>query len=284
MRISNVLFLFIIFLVLPSYLQSQEVLITEQATHSESEAEPIDDIVVERNLEERRMLSYPQLREADVFWKKRIWRIIDIREKMNLHFSYPQRPLFTILIDNIKEGNLDVYADEKFKSKLSEEDIVQQLSRIDTVTIIDPVDYTETLSVVESDLDPTEIKRFRVKEIWYFDQVRGEMNVRILGIAPLRDITDGMGNFLYEQPMFWMYYPHARKTLSKETAYMVGNDAAPISWDDIWEMRYFSSYIYKQSNVQDLRIKDYLGGVDMLLEADKIKNEVFNYEHDLWTY
>ena len=72
--------------------------------------------------------------------------------------------------------------------------------------------------------------------------------------------------------------------MANEQAYMVGNDAAPISWEDILEMRYFSSYIYKESNVQDRRLEDYLTGVDKLVEAKRIKNEIFNFEHDLWSY
>jgi len=49
-------------------------------------------------------------------------------------------------------------------------------------------------------------------------------------------------------------------------------------------MRYFSSYISQESNVYDRKVEDYLSGVDMLLEAEKIRMEIFNFEHDLWEY
>jgi gliding motility associated protien GldN len=84
--------------------------------------------------------------------------------------------------------------------------------------------------------------------------------------------------------MFWAYYPELRDVLARKTTFNPLNDAARMSWEDIFEMRYFSSYIYKESNVYDRRIEDYMTGVDILLEADKIKNEIFNFEHDLWSF
>ena len=89
----------------------------------------------------------------------------------------------------------------------------------------------------------------------------------------------------YELPLFWIYYPEAREVLAKERVVNPFNDAAPMTWSDLIEARFFSSYIYKQSNPLDLRLKDQYGeGTDMLLESDKIKRELFNFEHDLWTY
>jgi len=72
--------------------------------------------------------------------------------------------------------------------------------------------------------------------------------------------------------------------LARERVFNTGNDASPITWEDLLEMRFFSSYIYKVSNVYDRRLQDYKTGVDLLLEAEKIKAEIFNFEHDLWSY
>jgi len=110
------------------------------------------------------------------------------------------------------------------------------------------------------------------------------MQVRILGIAPLLDVLDDNGNFKYEKPMFWVYYPEARQVLAREKVFTYGNDAAPITWEGLMEMRFFSSYIFKESNVHDRRLSEYVQGVDLLMEADKIKQTIFNFEHDLWEY
>jgi gliding motility associated protien GldN len=155
---------------------------------------------------------------------------------------------------------------------------------IDTVITFDPETYEEQLQIVRNELNPEDVMRFRIKEVWFFDEETSMLQVRILGIAPLIDVKDDNGNFKYEKPMFWVYYPECREVLSRHQVFNVGNDASPNSWEDLLEMRYFSSYIYKQSNVHDFRLQDYLTGVDLLLEADKIKQEIFNFEHDLWSY
>jgi len=247
---------------------------------------PLDDITQKSITAEKPVLAYDHVREADIFWEKRIWRVIDIREKMNLPFAYPERPFFSILMDAATSSEITVYSteDDKFTSQLTPDEVASMGATIDTVITFDPETYEEQIQVVRNDINPEDVKRFRLKEVWFFDEETSTLQVRILGIAPLIDKTDDDGNFLYEKPMFWVYYPEARKTLAREQVFNIGNDASAITWEDLMEMRYFSSYIYKESNVRDRRIQDYLTGVDILLEADKIKQEIFNFEHDLWSY
>ena len=247
---------------------------------------PLDDIVEKKIVFEKRLLPYDQVREADIFWEKRIWRVIDIREKMNLPFAYPERPFFTILMDGAINEEITVYSteDDKFTAPLTPDEVASMGATVDTVITFDPETYEEQIQVVRNDLNPEDVKRFRVKEVWFFDEETSTLQVRILGIAPMIDVKDENGNFRYEKPMFWVYYPEARKILSRESVFNPGNDASPNTWEDLMEMRFFSSYISKESNVLNRRLQDYLSGVDLLLEADKIKRSIFNFEHDLWSY
>ncbi|MEM1217726.1 MAG: gliding motility protein GldN [Bacteroidota bacterium] len=247
---------------------------------------PLDDIVEKRLTLEHRVLPYDHVREADIFWEKRIWRVIDVREKMNKPFAYPERPFFSILMQAAINGDITVYSteDDKFTMPLTPGEVASKGASIDTVITFDPETYEEQIQVVRNELNPEDVKRFRVKEIWFFDEETSTLQVRILGIAPMIDVTDENGNFLYEQPMFWVYYPEAREILARERAFNVGNDASPMTWEDLMEMRFFASYIYKESNVYDRRLQDYLSGVDLLLESEKIRQEIFNFVHDLWSY
>jgi gliding motility associated protien GldN len=248
---------------------------------------PLDDIVQRNIMSERRVLAHPPVRESDIFSEKRIWRIIDVREKMNLPFAYPEEPFFKILIDAATSGNLPVYStvDDKFKKRLSTEEVLNLCSKIDTIMTINPVTYEEEIKIVRDEINFEDIKRFRIKEVWYFDKQTSTMRVRILGIAPLKNVIDDNGNFRYETPLFWVYYPQARELLARHQVFTNGgNMATPISWEDLFEMRYFASYIYKSSNVHDRKLEEYLTGVDLLMESERIKNELFNFEHDLWQY
>ncbi len=248
---------------------------------------PLDDIVENTITLKKRVLPYDQPREADIFWKKRIWRLIDVREKMNQPFVYPKRPFLQILLDatNNAEHPLRIFQDEEFKQPMDTSAVNQLLFRVDTITVTDPETYEIRKEIVKNTVDLTgDIQRFRVKEIWFFDKETSTMQVRILGIAPVRQVKGISDAVLGENAMFWIYYPEAREALAREQVFNDLNDANPMTWEDIFEMRFFASYIYKESNVKDFRLQDEYAGRDLLLEADKVKQQIFNFEHDLWTY
>ncbi|MEM6318167.1 MAG: gliding motility protein GldN [Bacteroidota bacterium] len=247
---------------------------------------PLDGIVEKRIISDRRVLPYDPIREADIFWEKRIWRIIDVREKLNLPFGYPEEPFFSILMKAAEEGEITVYGteDDKFSYPLAPDEVASMGATVDTIIAFDPETYEEELTIVRNDLNPEDIKQFRLKEIWFFDEESSTLQVRILGIAPLKDEYDENGNYKYTTPLFWAYYPECREILARHKVFNPENDASPMTWEDVMQSRQFSSYIMKRSNVYDRKVEDYLTGVDQLLEAEKIRMEIFNFEHDLWSY
>ena len=260
---------------------------TEEVTPEEEGEAPLDGVVKKEIMSERRVLPYQPVRESDIMWEKRIWRIVDVREKMNLPFAYPEDPFFKILADAATKGDLPVYAtdNDKFTKRMSTDDVVSMMSKTDTVVTFDPETYEEKIKIVHNDINWEDVKRFRIKEVWFFDKEVSQMQVRILGIAPLIDVKDNDGNFRFERPMFWVYYPQAREMLAQHRVFTQGgNTNATISWEDLLEMRYFASFIYKESNVYDRKLENYLQGVDLLMQSEKIKNELFNREMDLWQY
>ena len=234
-----------------------------------------------------RVLAHDDVREADIgLYERRIWRVIDVREKINHPFAYPPRPFFQILLDAALAGDIKVYSneDDQFTYELTPDEVRATSAKPDTIVTFDPDTYEETTEIVVDEINPEDVKRFRIKEVWFFDKESSTMQVRILGIAPILDEVDADGNFLFENVLFWVYYPDARDVLAQEQVVTGYNDSSPLSWDDILQMRYFSSYVYKESNVKDLRIKDYAAGIDILLEGERIKADIFNFEHDLWSY
>ncbi|NND05712.1 MAG: gliding motility protein GldN [Saprospiraceae bacterium] len=279
-----------------SMAQIAEEIVTESSQPEELEEviiTPLNDIVAKKIMQERFILPYEPIREADLFWEKRIWRVLDIREKQNRPFAYPEAPFFQILTEAVDAGEITAYSDEDFTSPITNDDLNGILFSIDTTFVTNPDTYEDEMVIVQNEIDFSDIKRFRIKEIWFFDEESSTMKVRILGVSPIRDrYDDNTGEFLFEEPLFWVYYPDTREYLARQKVYIPGNDANPLSWEDFFEMRPFSSYIYKESNVDDYRLQDYpsLSGDDMysgiqrLLESEKIKASIFNFEHDLWSY
>ena len=259
-----------------------------EASEEEEDSGYLDDIVARNLVKDQRILDYQPIREADIVWDKRIWRVIDVREKMNLPFVYPVRPFFQILIQAAENGDIKIFREDNFKKFLTGEELDKLLHRVDTVVVMDPETYVETLQIRKSDIDFNDIKTYRVKEMWYFNKQTSRLECRVLGLAPIKDEYDDAGNLKYTLPMFWIYYPEARMFLSREKVFNDQNDAAPGTWADVFDSRFFSSFIIKESNVMDNRLSDIFkgenDGVKLLLESEKIKNEILNKEHDLWTY
>jgi gliding motility associated protien GldN len=273
----------------PLWAQVPEAVKTEPSEPAavDTTVHPLDGIVKKNLINERPVLTYDQVREADIFWEKRIWRIIDVREKMNLTFSYPEEPFFQIIMDAATKGDIRAYntQDDKFLHPLEAKEVASMGASVDTIRTFDPETYEEKVRIVINAIDPSKVQQYRVKEVWFFDKESSTLQVRILGIAPLFDEYDDNGNFKFTRPLFWIYYPDCRSLLARHKVFNAGgNDAAPNTWEDLFEMRYFASYVYKESNIYDRRLQEYLSGVDLLLEGEKIKQDIFNFEHDLWSY
>jgi len=251
--------------------------------------EPLDGAYVKTTTKEKDVIPYDYIREADVFWAKRIWRMIDVREKMNLPFKYPQQPLIQILHTAAKNGELTVYDPavvdaDQFKQVMSVEDVKKLGTRVDTVMQVNPVTLEEEQVIQKNDLTWDKVVKYRVKEDWFFDEETSTMMVRIIGVAPIMEDYDASGNYRGDMTMYWIYYPDLRPILAKYEVFNPRNDAQRLSWEDLFEARLFESYIYKESNVYDRNIQEYATGMDALLESDRIKYDLFTFEHDLWDY
>ena len=248
---------------------------------------PLDDILERTVVAEHNVLKYQPIREADILWEKRLWRVIDTREKMNLPFAAPESPLFSILSAAALNGDLTVYSteDDHFSKPLSGADLQNVLFKTDTIITINMQTDEEEVKIVQSELNWEDVKRFRLKESWFFDTKTATLRVRIMGIAPLIDVKDENGDFRYEKPLFWVHYPTARPLLAGHKAVTTGdNYASTTTWEDLFEMRYFASSIIKENNLQDRRLTDYLAGTDLMLQSQRIDDELFNREHDLWSW
>jgi gliding motility associated protien GldN len=254
------------------------------------------DGIIDRVPHIGKVVPWQRVRENDVLYAKKVWREIDTRQKQNFSFMYPGDDgtgggmFIEILLNAIKKGELTAFAtvDDRFTSVMSYDDVMQSLTgKDDTTYVFDPTTGNTTMRIKRKDFKPTNITRFRIKEQVVFDRVQGRERHYILGICPVLDLYDGEDNtFKGTLPLFWVYYPDARNTLVKYEVYNPDNDVHRISWDDFMEKRKFSSYVIKSTfnNYDDANIAAYKEGLDKQLESERIKEQLFNKEQDLWVY
>ncbi len=244
-------------------------------------------------IEEKKPIPLAYVREADVLWEKRVWQVIDLREKINLPLYFPnttiddRQSLMQVLMASINEGAIQAFQDDEFTLTYTPEEIRNQYAREETRTLTRPnPPYEEYDTTFVIPLNPEDVTKYRIKENWFFDSKRSVLDVRIIGLCPVRERFDPeTGESLGDQPLFWVYFPEARNVLVNAEVFNRQNDAQRMSFDDLFLRRMFNSYIYKESNVYDRLIQEYIeNGLDQLLEAEKIKTDIRNYELDLWEY
>lgn len=245
-----------------------------------------DKIYVDEHSFAKRPVQLDYIRQANVSWEKRTWRTIDLREKQNQLLMFPLIPaqnrisLTDLIKMGLQAGELTLFRDNEFKFPLSREQALEKfyLKKYFPVFGPDGEKIKDTLMNVE--ITPDRIVQFRIKEDWYFEKERGVQEVRILGICPV--YYDEEKEVYIEKG--WIYFPQARNLLASHGAYNSRNDAAGISYDEFFHKRMFGSYIDKESNVFDREISQYAAGLDALLESEKIKGNIFQWENDLWHF
>jgi len=246
-------------------------------------------------------ISYPLVRESDVTWSRYIWRSINLKEKVNLPLYYPIEPvnnwksLATILIEAVStyenEANvfgvhsLTAYADEYFQDRYSSIGEIADKMKYE-VTRTDATGATQQIPFEVSSAD---IQEYHLMEEWFFDKRRSQLDVRIISMAPIfyKKRYDASGETSYDDTpsaLFWFYFPEARYYLCKNYVFNIKNDAERRTFDDWFMKRRFGSYIIKISNVYDRKINEYSLGLDALLESEKAKREISEFEFDLWEY
>lgn len=256
-----------------------------------------DGIYTKENTNSRRAIPYPYLREADVMWSKRVWRVIDLKQKINLPLYYPTSPLadrkslFDLLKDGaLKEGTVKCFSptDDEFRIEFTKSEIEGLLMAWDSSAMAeDPNDPGTMISApIKNEITSEEIIKYQIKEDWFFDKQRSVLDVRIIGLLVIvaKKAEGGDGESLGDKGLFWVYFPEIRPLLANQEVYMRHNDAERRTLEDIFWKRMFSSYVIKETNVYDRYITEYTSGINALFEAERIKDEIFKFEHDLWHF
>jgi gliding motility associated protien GldN len=297
--IFNMLFMFFFSYVSIAQEQNPE-------TEEEEQWEPMvpkTDIFDKKIVEEKKPIEYAEIREEDVLWSQFIWRIVDCREKLNFHIYFPTEDVLTkkslaqALIDGVRSGKVQAYGDENFTTKVTLEKVMERLGAADRVI------KEESMEAPGEMIERTQkgfvnwrlVREYKIKEKWFFDKNRSKLDVRIIAVCPIKvfkksssgtDVEAGGNDAeVLREELFWVYFPEARRVLANTTCHTGKNQQANISYDDVFFKRYFSSRIVQAANVNNLTISEYThGGLEAILESERIKYEMLKLESDFWSY
>lgn len=254
-------------------------------------------------IQDRTPLPYQQLRQEDAAYDQRIWREIDTREKMNLPFRYSADEdngnqrfisiLFKAIQDGPDNGGVTAFSsiDDRFTTPMTKGEVAKAISGgSTTIPIIDSLGNVTGTKEVMQEVNLDSFYKFQIKEEVIFDKQSSRLFWRILGIAPLKKIVTESGVDLGYTPMFWVYYPDMRPIFAKYYVYNGKNFGARMTWEDLFESRMFHGRIIKSTldNPYNQYLSTQTGlkqsSILQLLQGEKIKNEIFDYEQNLWSY
>jgi len=235
-------------------------------------------------------LEYEFIDDRDILWSKIVYEKIDLSERLNFPLLFPiddnlyvdtRKSLWRVLKENIIDKNITLIYNannDNFKELLTYEQAMSSLKiRKNYGDELDP-DFQDI------EITSADITGYYLKGMWYFDKRRGELMYRLIAIMPvgknIEDPTDEEMKTTY----FWIWYPSIREILHKELVFNDTSNANQISFDQLLISRRFTSYIYKEDNIYgDRPISAYkLMGLESILESQRIKKEILDFEQDLW--
>ena len=260
----------------------------------------LNDQQMEAN--DEKPLAYGFVDDRDLMWSKTVWEVIDLDERVNFPYYYPtdtlnlgpdRRSLFDVLKKNLSNSNIkEVYKSAYFQEKLTYEEIQERLVAVDTTDAgyeqFNADGFVDPQFIERRRITAAEIRQYKIKGTWYFDKRLGELKYRLLAVCPVApDVAvktlAGEEEDLVE--LFWVWFPDARSSLNQIKVFNSRNSSQPISYDHMLNSRRFNSNIYKEENVyEDREVKDYIyeDALRMLLESERIKSVIRDYEQDMW--
>jgi gliding motility associated protien GldN len=256
-----------------------------------------DNAFDKSSLTARSPLPYEHLRWDDALYAEKVWRELDLREKMNQVFRYEatddngSQLFINMLMKSVNSGEVTAFADDRFTTPMTSVDVMQLTAgSIDTNYKYDINDISKPVArvITRSAFDAKSVVKIRLKEEWVFDRESSRLFCRILGVAPLKTEYLPNGQERGSSVMFWVYYPDLRPMLAKAEVYNPKNmGQSRMTWEELFESRMFSSYIVRSTidNAANKNIRAVIKDpILALLEGDNIKEKIFNYEQDLWSY
>ena len=258
-------------------------------------------------------VDYEYVDDKNILWSKVVYEFIDLNERLNFPLLFPvndtkyddtRKSLWRVIRENIENGKISEVYDsnnDNFTeaSRIIGKDSTDQEAKVFknyNISDIYKSKYVPESFVPREVASSSDIFGYVIKGVWYFDKIHAELRYRLLAIQPYgKDLKTSVDGEETETGYFWIWYPSIREILDKHLVFNDKNNNNRISFDELLINRRFSSYIYKYDNVYgDREIRDYIRQRDnesyaqwqtrIIMESERIKKEILDFEIDMWGY
>jgi len=258
-------------------------------------------------------MDYDYVDDKDILWSKVVYEFIDLNERLNFPLLFPvndtkyddtRKSLWRIIRENIENGkisevydsNNDNFTEASRIIGKDSTDLEANIYKNYNISDIYKSKYVPESFVPREIASSADIFGYVIKGVWYFDKIHAELRYRLLAIQPYgTDLKTSVDGEETETGYFWIWYPSIREILDDHLVFNDKNNNNRVSFDELLINRRFSSYIYKYDNVYgDREIRDYIRQRDnesyaqwqtrIVMESERIKKEILDFEIDMWGY
>jgi gliding motility associated protien GldN len=239
------------------------------------------------NMEDAVPFAYPEVNKKNIRFYKRVWRDIDLKDEKNNVLAIPGNSLIEVVMKAIEKGKLSLYSpdDDSFKGRLSAQEGMSRFADSVLVPIFDGEGNQIDSKMALNEFDPARVTKFRIKEDIFFDKQRSRLETRIIGVAPLMNITTSaeLAESVGATPAFWLYFPQLRYSLIQVDISDPDKGLYDMTMDDFFVQNKFASAIVRESSPGMLQnLKETENGGQQL-DGKKVEEKLDAYKKKLWS-
>jgi hypothetical protein len=240
-----------------------------------------DSYLQKADLSQARPFPYPKTNPANIRLYARIWRVIDLADSSNAILSIPGHSLMEAIMKGLTKGKLTPYEKDDFKKKLTAKQGSMRFTDSVLVPKFDKDGNQISSKMVLNDFNPDRITRFRIEEDVYFDRQRGKVDTRIVGLAPMMNITGSadLPANMSSAPAFWLYFPQLRFALVQEDVSEPDKGIFDVTLDDVFMQQKFSAYLIRQFSPGNAESGQLDPGSP---EALKLQQKIADLKKNIW--
>ncbi|WP_293887131.1 MULTISPECIES: gliding motility protein GldN [unclassified Sphingobacterium] len=239
------------------------------------------------NMEDAVPFAYPEVNKKNIRFYKRVWRDIDLKDEKNAILAVPGNSLIEVIMKAIEKGKLSLYSpdDDSFKGRLSAQEGMARFADSVLVPIFDGEGNQIDSKMALNEFDPARVTKFRVKEDIFFDKQRSRLETRIIGVAPLMNITTSaeLAESVGATPAFWLYFPQLRYALVQVDVSDPDKGLYDMSMDDFFVQNKFASTIVRESSPGMLQSLKETENGGQQLDGKKVEEKLDAYKKKLWS-
>lgn len=269
---------------IPDSLKSKQVTTAAQGEVLMDTIPTTDGFYQANNLEDAVPFAYPEINMKNIRFYKRVWRDIDLKDEKNALLATPGNSLMEIIMKSIETGKLSLYSpdDDSFKGRMSANEGMARFTDSVLVPIFDDEGNQIDSKMTLNEFDPTRVTKFRIKEDIFFDKQRSRLESRIIGVAPLMNITTSaeLAESVGSTPAFWLYFPQLRYSLVKVDITDPDKGLYDMTMDDLFVQKKYASTIIRESSAGALKLGD---EAQQAQDAQQIEQKIDAYKKKLWT-